>query len=187
MGIRDHNFTPERIQDGMIAELVFGWTWQERKASLKEDDLRFYKTLVPPLNDVLRFEPINYSPDIFRPAKDETPPFSDWTRVAQYDPLHTWQSTRHELPFFTTNAADDYLVLDRIRESFPEDFQDIFLTELLKIWTAGDNRYGGPAMRDLLRYKPGDYSKAALISYKILHPDHVAFSPKRVYIYDNRY
>lgn len=61
-------------------------------------------------------------------------------------------------PNYTTDAADDYAVLERVRETWGHSARFLFGLKLLAIW----RKRGGPMSEPILRYEPGDYSRAAL-------------------------
>lgn len=173
-------FTEDRIRDGMICELVFGWIWRERIVQKDKPELGSRKVLHPPDNDPDGWEPCNYAPDWFVPAKPETSPFLDWDRgctLRSTVPNRDWEVVRSGIPHFSTKAGDDYLVLGKIRKIFSAEWQADFEQALVDIWA---ERTGMAAVCNL-RYEAGDYAKAAIEVYRKNQPDHPAFDPKRVY------
>lgn len=60
-----------------------------------------------------------------------------------------------QLPWFTSNAGDDYEVLKHVREKWDEQMQVNFSGALAKIKFSRSHRWE-------LNYEPGDYSRAAL-------------------------
>ena len=64
-------------------------------------------------------------------------------------------------PEYTSDAAPDYEVLKRVRETWDEPMQDKWHVELQNVWI---DRRGGPMLIAFtaIDYQPGDFSRAAL-------------------------
>ena len=80
------------------------------------------------------------------------------------------------VPNYTSDAAADYAVLCKVRETWDEPMQDKWHVELQNVWM---DRRGGPMLIAFtaggpmliaftaIDYLPGDYSKAALAALGI--------------------
>lgn len=67
-----------------------------------------------------------------------------------------------EVPHYTTDAAADYLVLQKVRETWDESKRHKWHDYLMALWRSRWND-DYVSHRDLiLQYQPGDYSRAAL-------------------------
>lgn len=78
-----------------------------------------------------------------------------------------------QVPRYTTDPADDYEVLKKVREEWPdhtsegEDMQAKWMIEMDRIimertGEARDHRWIDTTLGDILYYQPGDYARAAL-------------------------
>lgn len=130
-----------RMRDIWIAEMVCGWRWIEAGRS-------FF--IQPPE----RFE--SYKPEYV---------FS-WEQVKEGR-----LDVPNDLPRYTTDAAADYLVLCRVRETWDQKRQARFSRELMYgIWFGRRERWGTNDPENCIEYRPGDYSHAAYLALQEPHP-----------------
>lgn len=86
------------------------------------------------------------------------------------DPDDEDSSPTFQDPQFTSRAAHDYLVLERVRQTWDREQKRAFsyaLTEILE-----SRKTGSTYLCDAAQYQPGDFSHAAALSWLIagLHP-----------------
>ena len=153
-----------REEDGDIAELVFGWVWLESEY----DRCKFRKGLFPPENDPV-FERSNWGPTVYATAHRDTERFSDWDRCGFRRGIAG--HIAGFLPHYTTDASDDYSVLEKVRDAW--DVKDIrsLSAKIRYLWHERYDRYlwherkNTPYPMETF-YQPGDYSRAALAVLK---------------------
>lgn len=75
----------------------------------------------------------------------------------QSDSAPLYEVLDHDAPLYTTDPSDDYEVLRHVRETWDTDAQYRFAHALAELY-----RPRKEGNHPILRYMPGDYSRAAL-------------------------
>ena len=178
----EENFTDDRLKDALVAETIFNWVWLERLPHNGTISNKPLKGLFPPENDPWGWERCNYTPQSYQPAKPETPCFVDWPRCAcKPSKKHPWQWDSFETPRFTTDVKDDHMAMEQVVTKFTPREVIEFQASVLQIWHDRSGLNSSNKMDGFVLYKPGDYSNAALRMFQSFHPDHPAFTEKRVF------
>lgn len=148
-----------RERDAEIAVRLFVWRWMLQCGSGGT-----------PQDRVALFPPEAPGRVIFNLASDAEdvtdrhwhyPRFSDWDRMSYREAGDSLHVQLRGLPHYTTDAAADYLVLQRVRETWDVNLLSRLRRFVESLWR---RRIVGGGMGLVLQYTHGDYSHAAYLA-----------------------
>lgn len=99
-----------RERDALIAVHLFGWEWMGRD-NVEYDGIVFRRAIYGP-PPYVRF---NYSDEIYRPATESDPLFSDWDSCCGLRG-QSGHIEHHGMPRYTSDISDAFQVVEKMRE-----------------------------------------------------------------------